>query len=120
MHLVHLDLLNFDVVLSLGGLLAEFLMLDAADELQDLAHGDILDFPCQPNGALLFLYDDVFAVDESLVLLALDGYVLLDADHAVDVSIVDLEVDLPFCQVVDVLDDVAHLNSHCRCQSANC
>ena len=118
-HLVHDNLLNFDVGLSLGDLLDDFLVLDAADELQDLVHDDILDFPGQPDDARLFLYDDVYAVDASLVLLTLDGYVLLDADHAGDVSVVGLDVDLLFCQVVDALD-YAHLQSHCRCQSANC
>ena len=119
-HLVHDDLLNFDVGLSLADLLDDLLVLDAVGELQGLVHDDILDFLGQPDDALLFLYDDVYDVDASLVLLTLEGYVLLDADHAVDVSVVCLDVDLLFCQVVDALDDDAHLHFHCRCQSANC
>ena len=66
------------------------------------------------------LCDDVDAVDVSLVLLTLDSYGTLDADHLVDVSIAGLDVDLLFCQIVDAFEDKAHLHSHCRCQSASC
>ena len=105
---------------SLGNFLDDFLVLDAVDELHDLVHGDVLDCPGQSDDMLLFLCDDVDAVDVSLVLLTLDGYDILDADHLVDVSIVDLDVDLLFYHVVDALDADAHQNSPCRCQSASC
>ena len=111
-HLVHDALLNFDFDLSLDDLLDHFLALDAADELQDQVHDDILDLPGQPNDALLFLYDNVYVFDVSLVLLTLDGYVALDAGHLADVSTL-------FYQVVDVLDGDAHLHSHCRCLSVS-
>ena len=114
-HLVHDAVLSFDVDLSLDDLL-ECLVLDAADELQDEVFDDILDLPGQ-HDALLFLYDDVDAVDVSLlVLLTLDGYIALDDGHFADVCIVGLDADLLFYQVVDVLDEDAPLHSHCRCQ----
>ena len=119
-HLVHDGLLNLDVDFSLGDLLDDFLVLDAGDELQDLVHGDVFDCPGQPDDVLFFLCDDVDAVDVSLVLLTLDGYDPLDAAHLVDVSIVDLDVDLLFYHVVDALADDAYQHSHCRSQSASC
>ena len=119
-HLVHDVLLKFDVDLSLDDFLDDFLVLDAADELQDQVLDDILDLPGQYD-ALLSLYDDVYAVDASLVLLTLDVYVALGADHLADVSTVGHDVDLLVYQVVDIPDDDdAHFYSRCRCQFPNC
>ena len=72
-HLVHDGLLNLDVDLSFDDLLDDFPVLDAVAELQDLAHGDVLDYPGQPDDVFLFLCDDVDAVNVRLVLLTLDG-----------------------------------------------
>ena len=53
-HLVHDALLNFDVDLSLDDFLDDFLVLDAADELQVRVQDDIPGLPGQYD-ALLFL-----------------------------------------------------------------
>ena len=50
-----------------------FLVLDAADELQDRVRDDTFDLPGQYD-AFLFLYDDVYAVDVSPVLLTPDVF----------------------------------------------
>ena len=119
LHLVQDALLNFDVDLSLDDFLDGFLVLDAADELQDLVLDDNLDLLGQ-HDVFLFLYDDVYIADVNLVLLTLDDLLTLDADHLADVSIVGHDGDLLFYQVVDVLDDDEQFHSCCRCQSPNC
>ena len=103
-NLVHDALLNFDVVLLLDDSLDDLLVLDAADELQNLILDDHLDLPGQ-HDVFLFLYDDVYVVDVSLVLLTLDDLVTPDADHLADVSMVGHDVDLFLYHVVDGLDD---------------
>ena len=119
-HLDHDGLLDLDADQLLVDLLDDLFVQNDIDDLQDLVHDDTLDFPGQPDDVFLFLYDDFDAADVNLVLLALDDNVDLDVDQFVDVSTVGLDVDLLFCQPVDVLEEDVYLHSHNRCRSASC